>query len=140
MVVAIVAASTLAACQSTVRTHGNRLAEEELARIRPGATSQGEVAALLGTPSARDPFDARNWYYIERRIRRSTFYNSTLTKQEVVRISFDDRGIVAAVEIFDVDDAHQVAFVEDETETGGNDLSLIQQFVGNIGRFNPPTN
>lgn len=129
----------LGACETSVKTHGYRLADEDLARIRPGFTSQGEVAALLGTPSTRAAFDEGDWYYVHRRVEQRTFYNRRLASQEVVHVAFDDRGIVRAVERYDVDDAHAVEPVDAQTPTGGNDLSIVEQFIGNIGRFNPPT-
>lgn len=121
-----------------MRNHGHRFDAEDLARIRPGISSEAEVAAVLGTPSARASFDERTWYYVNRRVEEETFYSSELTNQDVVRVRFDELGIVSAIERFDVDDARQVAFNEDATPTGGNELNVIEQFIGNIGRFNPP--
>ena len=37
-----------------------------------------------------------------------------------------------------MDDANEVVLVERETPTSGSELSVIEQFIGNIGRFNLP--
>ncbi len=127
------------ACQTTVRNHGHQFDGEDLARIMPGATSQAEVTALLGTPSTRASFDNQVWYYVNRRVEEQTFFSKELTHQDVVRVSFDDTGTVEELSIFDMEDAKQVAFDDDATPTGGNELNVIEQFIGNIGRFNAPT-
>jgi outer membrane protein assembly factor BamE (lipoprotein component of BamABCDE complex) len=127
----------LGACSTTVETHGHRLDEDRVAQIRPGASSRGDVASLLGTPSALASFDDRTWYYVGRRIEEENFFDRDLEAQDVVRVRFDQFGIVEEVDRFEIADARAVDPVDDETPTGGNELSLVQQFIGNIGRFNP---
>lgn len=127
----------VAGCQTTVETHGHRLDEERVDRIRPGTTSRGDVATLLGTPSALASFDDRTWYYVGRRVEEQTFFNRDVAAQDVVRVRFDERGLVERVDRFALADARDVEPVDDETPTGGNELGLVQQFIGNIGRFNP---
>jgi outer membrane protein assembly factor BamE (lipoprotein component of BamABCDE complex) len=133
---ALVLAALLAACQPTIETHGHRLDEDRLARIRPGASSRGDVAALLGSPSTLSSFDDRTWYYVGRRVEEQTFFNRDLTAQDVVRVRFSETGMVEAVERFELADARAIDPVDDETPTGGNELNVVQQFIGNIGRFN----
>ncbi len=120
-----------------MRNHGHRIVAEDLEQIRPGVTSQSQVASLLGSPSTRSSFDDRTWYYVNRRVEEQTFYNRELTNQDVVRVRFDETGTVETVDRYDVADAHDVAFNDDATPTGGNELNIFQQFIGNIGRFNP---
>lgn len=127
----------LAACQTTVETHGHRLDEQRIERIRPGLSSRGDVAQLLGSPSTLASFDDRTWYYVGRRVEEQNFYNRDLAAQDVVRVRFDERGMVAAVDRFELADARAIEPVDAETPTGGNELNIVQQFIGNIGRFNP---
>jgi outer membrane protein assembly factor BamE (lipoprotein component of BamABCDE complex) len=135
--VVLVLAVVVTACQPTVEMHGHRLDEDTVARIRPGSTSRGDVASLLGTPSTRASFDDRTWYYVGRRVEEQSFFDRDLAAQDVVRVRFDARGIVERVERFALADARNVEPVEDETPTGGNEMNVIEQFIGNIGRFNP---
>lgn len=135
--VLLVVAVVMTACQPTVEMHGHRLDDDAVARIRPGSSSRGDVAAMLGSPSTRASFDDRTWYYVGRRIEEQTFFNRDLEAQDVLRVRFDERGIVERVERFELADARQVDPVDDATPTGGNELNVIEQFIGNIGRFNP---
>ncbi|HEX5079771.1 MAG TPA: outer membrane protein assembly factor BamE [Geminicoccaceae bacterium] len=138
--IAVAAILTLAACTSTVTTHGHRLDAAALAQIEPGQTSQNEVVQLLGSPSSIAAFDDRTWYYVSQRIEKSSFYHQSVVAQDVVAIGFDDQGTVNHVDRHDLNGAREIDPVDRETPTAGNELSIFEQFIGNIGRFNPPDN
>lgn len=137
--VALALALVLGACSSTVDTHGHRLDDESVAQIRPGGSSRGDVASLLGSPSTLASFDSRTWYYVGRRVEEQNFFFRDVTAQDVVRVRFDATGRVERVDRFALADARAVDPVDDETPTGGSELNVVQQFIGNIGRFNAPT-
>ena len=128
----------LAACAPNISTHGHRFDAAALAQIEPGQTSQGDVVQLLGSPSSLATFDDRTWYYVSQRIERRTFYFNTVVAQDVVAIEFDDQGTVSHIDRHDLNGAREIDLVDRETPTAGNELTVLEQFLGNIGRFNPP--
>jgi len=128
----------LLACSPMVRTHGHVLDEDALARIEPGRTSRDQVARLLGSPSSRGTFDDSAWYYVSQRTERHSFYQEQVVEQNVVAITFDQRGTVRDVTRRDLDDARDVDLVARETPTVGNELTFVEQLIGNLGRFNLP--
>lgn len=128
----------LVACSPTVRTHGHVLDEAALAQIEPGRTSRDRVAQLLGSPSSMGTFDGAAWYYVSQRTERHSFYQEKVVEQKVVAITFDEQGVVSDVERRNLDDARNIELVERETPTVGNELTAVEQFIGNIGRFNLP--
>lgn len=106
--------------------------------IQPGRHTREDVATLLGNPSARSTFQQdRIWYYIGKRTETLAFFTPEVLEHNVVEIRFDDRGIVEGIAHHDATTADKVALVERTTPTRGNDSTLIEQLVGNIGRFNP---
>ena len=127
----------LSGCTPEVTTHGYRFDEGTLAQLEPGRTTEEGVTRLLGSPSSVATFDNRVWYYITQRTEHKSFYQDQVVEQKVVEVTFDDKGVVQSVDRRNLADARQVALVERETPTSGNELNLLQQFVGNIGRFNP---
>ena len=129
---------TAGACSPTVSTHGHRLDDEMLAQLEPGRTSRDQVVSLLGSPSSRSTFDDGSWYYVSRRTERKSFYQEDVVDQQVVTITFDQSGVVEAVERGALEDARRIQPVARETPTEGNELSLLEQFIGNVGRFNLP--
>ena len=136
------AASTflIAGCQPTVSTHGHALDPTVLSQIQPGVTSREEVGRLLGSPSTTDTFDQESWYYISQRSEVMSFYQADITQQDVVRITFDANGLVDEVSSHGLELAQAISPDSNRTRTMGNELTVVQQFLGNIGRFNPDQN
>jgi len=124
------------ACSPMVDQHGHRFTERDLERIEPGVSSREEVARILGSPSTLATFEDDRWYYITQRTERMSFYQKELTDQDVVTIEFDDRGVVERVDRHGLEQAMAITPSSDETRTLGNELSLVEQLIGNIGRFN----
>jgi outer membrane protein assembly factor BamE (lipoprotein component of BamABCDE complex) len=135
--VAALAALALAACTPNISTHGHRLDAAALAQIEPGQSSQGDVIQLLGSPSSLATFDNHTWYYVSQRTERHSFYHTSVVAQDVVAIMFDDQGTVRRVDRHDLNGAREIEVVDRETPTAGNEMNVLEQFLGNIGRFNP---
>lgn len=134
-----VALLALGACSPTVSNHGYRLDAARLDRIQPGVTSREEVRRTLGSPSTLATLDDTTWYYVAQRTERASFYNERVVDQEVVAIRFDDRGVVQRIDRAGLDAAQAVVPAEETTPTRGNELTLLEQVVSNIGRFNSGT-
>ncbi len=131
---AVVVAGTVA-CTPAVTQRGNLPDAVVLQRIEPGLSTRQDVLAKLGSPSSIATFDDAIWYYIAARSERFAFYKPTVVDQQVVAISFDESGTVASVESYGLDDAKEIEPVDRVTPTGGKKLTILQQLVGNIGRF-----
>lgn len=138
-ITALLVLATAAACSPVVATHGHRLDEQALTQIEPGVTSRDQVVRLLGSPSSLSTFDDSDWYYVSQRSEKRSFYQEEVVEQQVVTISFDDQGRVQGVSEGGLEQARDIDPVERETPTAGNELSVFEQFIGNIGRFNVPT-
>jgi len=136
LVLALATAALLTACMPVVEQHGQRLDPDLLAAVRPGVSSKEEVARLLGSPSAVGTFDDRTWYYVTQRVEKHSFFQNRLAEQRVVAIRFDERGIVEAIGERGLEEARAVRPAPDKTPTRGSELTIVQQLLGNIGRFN----
>jgi outer membrane protein assembly factor BamE (lipoprotein component of BamABCDE complex) len=134
----LVVGLVLIGCVPQVSNHGYRLDEAAFAQIEPGRTTRDEVLQLLGSPSALTTFDGSVWYYVSQRSERLSFYQDDVVNQDVVSITFDELGTVTSVDRHGLEQAREVSLVERETPTAGSELTAFEQFIGNIGRFNPP--
>ncbi|MFL5338425.1 MAG: outer membrane protein assembly factor BamE [Geminicoccaceae bacterium] len=128
----------LAACTANVSTHGHVLNPDDLAQIQPGVTNREEVTRLLGSPSTVGTFDQERWFYISQRNEVMSFYKADITKQDVVAIDFDGNGVVSDVHTHGLEMAQAIQPDPNKTRTLGNELTFVQQVLGNIGRFNAP--
>jgi outer membrane protein assembly factor BamE (lipoprotein component of BamABCDE complex) len=128
----------LAACAPTIQQEGNVPDPDQVVRINPGIDDKNRVTQLLGSPSSVSAFQDRTWYYISRRTEQTAFFDPQIVEQEVLAISFDSQNIVQNMKVYGLENGRMVQMVDRVTPTHGNDLTLVQQILGNLGRFNNP--
>ncbi len=128
-------AATVAACAKTIDQRGNLPDPIALERLTPGKATRADVIQTLGSPSSVGTFDDEVWYYIAARTERFAFFAPKVIDQEVVAIAFDDKGRVRAIDRYTLKDARKIEPVDRVTPTGGRKLTILQQLVGNLGRF-----
>ena len=119
----------------TVDQRGNLPEPEKVAAIQPGTTTKDQVVKILGSPSSASTFDDKTWYYISKKTKRVAFFDPEVLDQEVLIIKFDDAGTVSDMKLLGIEDAHQVVPNPNVTPTSGRELTILQQLMGNIGRF-----
>jgi outer membrane protein assembly factor BamE (lipoprotein component of BamABCDE complex) len=124
-----------AACSPRIDNHGNKLDAERLAEVIPGTHTRDDVARLFGSPSSVSLFDGEIWYYVGDRTETFAFFEPDVTERQVVVVRFTGQGVVDDMEVFGLDRSRSVDVVERETPTAGNELTVLQQLLGNVGRF-----
>lgn len=128
-------AATLAACSSRVAVRGNLPDPEEVVEILPGDSSREDVQRILGSPSTLSTFQDATWYYIGERTEQVAFFAPEVIERSVLVVTFNDAGLVDDTRLFTVEDGQEIAMVDRTTPTEGNELTILQQLIGNIGRF-----
>ncbi len=136
LVAVLAATSALTACSARVDTRGNLPDPDVVAQITPGEDDRNTVIETLGSPSTTAVFDEEVWYYISQRTETLAFFAPKVVERQVLIVHFDERGIVTAIEALGLDDSRTIEHVERTTPTAGNELTFIDQLVGNFGRFN----
>ncbi len=134
----VIIATVLAACEPRVSRHGQVLDQETVAGIEPGVDHRTEVTRRLGTPSSRSLFGDETWFYISQYRTTSVLSLPETESQTVVAIAFDSSGIVEEVAMLTIEDGIVIDPVSSTTPTHGRDLGLLEQLLGNIGRFDSP--
>jgi outer membrane protein assembly factor BamE (lipoprotein component of BamABCDE complex) len=129
----------LAACSEEVDVRGNLPDAKTIASIKPGQSTRAQVESTLGTPSSVATFDKETWYYIGGRVKTVSFFKPELLERRVIAVRFDKSGVVHDIHQLDAADGKSVALVERETPTKGKELTVLQQLIGNIGRFGGQT-
>lgn len=136
---AAVISAALIACSPTINQRGNLADPELLSQITPGVTTRNDIEILLGSPSSTTTFGDKTWYYIAARTETLAFYEPTVREQQVIAVDYDDDGTVTGVRRYGLDDAREIEVVERVTPTSGKKLTILQQLVGNFGRFSERT-
>ena len=129
------AAAGLAACEPRAWRHGQIFDHEAVESIEPGVHNQLEVKRSLGTPSSSSLFGDETWFYISQYRTASVLSMPQTESQIVVAVAFDDAGIVQEIAMLTIEDGLIVNPVSRKTPTHGRELGLLEQLIGNIGRF-----
>jgi outer membrane protein assembly factor BamE (lipoprotein component of BamABCDE complex) len=128
----------LSGCSPTIAQEGNVPDPDQVVQINPGVDDKNRVTQLLGSPSTVSDFQDRTWYYISRRTETTAFFDPSVVEQEVLAISFDANNIVQDMKVYGLENGRIVESVSRITPTFGNNLTFVQQLLGNLGRFNNP--
>jgi outer membrane protein assembly factor BamE (lipoprotein component of BamABCDE complex) len=130
------AALALSACELPVQVHGNLPDDSTLARIEPGKQGRADVVNLLGPPSVRSNFQDSTWYYVGQKQTQFAFFAPDIKERNVLVLTFDEGDRLTGKQLYTMADARDVNTVDRITPTEGRDLTILQQLLGNVGRFN----
>src|SRR5665213_17903 len=126
----------LVGCTNPVDQRGNLPPPDKLAQVKPGSTDKATVTQLLGSPSSVATFDGNTWYYISQKTRPVAFFSPELVDQEVVAIDFDKDGVVSDLRHRTMADGEAILPNPNATPAPGREFSLLEQLIGNFGKFN----
>ena len=141
LIIGVIAATVVVAasgCAPRTANRGNIPAPSQLEKLQVGKHSKEYVRTLLGTPSTVGTFDKEVWYYIGRRTERWAFFDESVIQQQVVAVYFDLTGKVEHIQKYNENDSREVVLNEGKTPTSGRELGILEQIMGNLGRFNRP--
>lgn len=130
-----VMAFALVACTPRIDPRGNLPDAERLAEIKPGEQTRDEVAEILGSPSTIGNFDGETWIYIAEQTETLAFFEPEVKERQVVILKFDKEGIVTSIDKLSAGDGKKVQHNERETPTVGYEITIMEQLLGNLGRF-----
>ncbi|MDA1132411.1 MAG: outer membrane protein assembly factor BamE [Proteobacteria bacterium] len=137
-VAAVMVVALATGCTPTREVRGFVAVAQTIDQLEPGIDNQASVLQALGTPTALGTFDTNAWYYITRTTDSVAFFDEQVVDQQVVALKFDDAGVLASIDRFGLGDAVDITPVERTTPTRSRELGILEQFIGNIGRFNGP--
>ena len=127
--------SLLVGCVKTVTYTGYTFDDDALATLKEGETRKSVVLKRLGSPSAKSSFGEETWYYIALEQENVAFLKKKLRSQKILAITFDDQ-VARSIRYYNAKDARQVTLSAEAVVTDGHDLGVLEQLLGNIGRFN----
>jgi len=124
------------ACAVTETRRGHLLPEGVAAELSALNMSRQRVVELLGTPSTVSAFDRNRWYYIAEVQQHQAFFKHDVVAREVLILDFDRNLLLAHVATLSEKDGKEITLVSRETPTEGNKITILEQLLGNLGRFN----
>ena len=128
-------ACLVSACAPQVDSRGNLPDPDSVLQVQPGVDDRTQVQKLLGSPSTVATFNDKTWYYISKKTSRTAFWSPDILDQEVLMIKFDDSGLVSDMKVYGLENGHDITPDPNITPTYGRELTILQQLLGNLGRF-----
>ena len=132
---ALAASLLVTGCTKAVQVRGNMPDPELVGEIEPGRHSRRDVAQMIGSPSTVSSFQDRKWYYIGQKTSQYAFYKPEVLERSVFVVTFDEQGRVDETLLYTLEDGQEIKPVSRITETQGEEGSILQELLGNLGRF-----
>ncbi|MFP5478225.1 MAG: outer membrane protein assembly factor BamE [Alphaproteobacteria bacterium] len=131
----LILGTALVACTPIVRNHGYVPAEDELAQVQIGVDTRETVGQKIGRPSTSGLLNDEGWYYVQSRYSHIGPREPKEIERQVLAITFNEGGTVENIARYGLEDGKVVPISRRVTETNIKGLTLIQQLLGNFGRF-----
>lgn len=130
---------TLGACSPTVVTRGNLLTDVQVQKIQVQKSTRADVVQAWGPPTISPQFEPNTWYYVGERTSQKGVFAPEVQKRRLVRVKFSATNNDTVVEVADLDpkQAANITPVRQTTPAAGKDFTFLQQFIGNMGKYNP---
>lgn len=106
-------------------------------QLHAGTTTRQEVEELIGSPTTHATFDDNTWIYVTLTKNLVPMGFPEVDKQQVVVLNFDEGGILQHVKVLSKKNAVRVSMVSATTPSPGTQISVLQEILGNVGRYNP---
>lgn len=126
----------LTGCSVEIEEHGKRIGTDLLDKIVPGSTQKEQVLSILGAPSTENDFGNKAWFYIASNHRPTTLFGDKLVSRSIIKVIFNDKNTVTKITTLTEKDQNIVEHNKKKTPTAGQEIGILQQLLGNVGRFN----
>ena len=127
--------ATLAACTPIEAQRGQIVTDDELSHLVVGTTAKPEVLAAIGTPTSVGALDDKQWYYIGEDTKQVGIHPPVTTDRRIVALKFDENGLLTDKRVLGKNEGQQIAMAPGETRVIGKEPTVVQQLIGNVGRF-----
>jgi len=131
-----VLALSAAACTPTIHQRGNLLENHQVEQITVLESTRSDVLRNLGSPTTKSTFDSSVWYYIGQKTEKRGILDPEVIEERIMLVAFNEEGFVETIKDIDRERLN-IPYIREKTPTHGNETTVLQQFLGNLGKFNP---
>jgi outer membrane protein assembly factor BamE (lipoprotein component of BamABCDE complex) len=128
----------VAGCETIVDQRGFAATPGSVEKLEIEKQSREDVVRLIGSPSTVGTFNPNVWYYISQKQEYYAFFKPTMLEQNVMQLSFNESGRLTTIKKYELADSKDIDMVSRITPTAGKEITVLEQIMGNVGRFSGP--
>ena len=101
-------------------------------------SKRSDVITQWGPPSAVSSFDQNTWYYIGETTEQKGIFAPEVIARRIIEVKFNPEDYETVIAINDINpsQAKDINIVERKTPTAGKEFTILQQLIGNMGKYN----
>ena len=138
-VAAFCVALVLGGCSSIVRNHGFVPTQAEIDDIIVGVDTRSAVINSFGVPAFGGLRDENAIYYVASKWRHFGPTKPRPIERQIVAVVFDTDDTVSDIVRLGLEDGQFVVLNRRISDGGAKEISVIQQILGSLGRFDAST-
>ena len=116
-----------------VKHHGVHFLEKKHQKLSINTTNKNDILVLLGEPSTKSSFDNDVWIYIERKITNTHLLGKReLIINNVLVLEIDDRGLLAKMDFYNIEDMNKINFDKSKTEISYRKRNFVYDFLSSM--------
>ena len=137
MFVSITMTVALSACNPIITHHGFNNIDSMRSWVKSNTILKSELQSRFGPPSFVDDEDSAmtSFYYVSLTKERFAFFKPEVTERRILVVNFKGDNYQDYAE-YTLKDGKDIDIVSDKTPTFGKEMSVIQQILSNVGKFN----
>ena len=113
--------------------HGVYFIEKKMKKIQVNTTNRNDLIKIFGEPSTKSTFDNDVWIYIERKITNTHLLGRReLIVNNVLVLEIDQRGLLAKIDFYNIDDMKKIKFDKDKTTISYRKRSFVYDFLSSM--------
>ena len=113
--------------------HGVYFLEKKMKKIKINSTNKNDLVLIFGEPSTKSSFDNDVWIYIERKITNThLFGRRELIVNNVLVLEIDQRGLLAKIDFYDIEDMNKINFDKEKTEITYGKRNFVYDFLSSM--------
>jgi outer membrane protein assembly factor BamE (lipoprotein component of BamABCDE complex) len=126
----------LSNCVAITTQHGFNNIDAMQSWIKSNTVLKSELQSRFGPPSFIDTQgNMTSLYYVSFTKERFAFLKPEITERKIIALHFNGDNYQDSAE-YTLKDGKDIEITSEKTPTYGKDLSVIQQILSNVGRFN----
>ena len=113
--------------------HGVYFLEKKMKKIQVNSTNRNDIVSIFGEPSTTSSFDNDVWIYIERKITNTHLFGKReLVVNNVLVLEIDERGLLAKIDFYNIEDMNNLNFDKDNTEIAYRKRNFVYDFLSSV--------